>query len=505
VKHFFRTRMTLGLFAVALAAIVGIAGFGAAVSAQADEARVRITHASPDAPAVDIWVNGEPAVTNLAFGQDTGLISLPAGSYDVAVTPAGSTDPEADAVIATTLQLEAGQAIDVVAVGYLFELSAQVYPIDLSPVTEGNARVQVLHASPDAPAVDILANGGALVEGLSFPDASGYLEVPAGSYDVEVAVSGTNDIALDLPGVPFDAGQVYNVIAIGEVAEGTLTVLPLVAPADAAAGSADTGAADAAAASAGDAQVRITHASPDAPAVDIWVNGQPAVTNLAFGEDTGLIALPAGSYDVAVTPAGSTDPVADAVIAATLPLEAGTAIDVIAVGYLAEISAQVYPIDLSPVTEGNARLQVLHASPDAPAVDILANGGALVEGLAFPDSSGYLEVPAGSYDVEVAVSGTSDIALDLPSVAFEAGQVYNVVAIGEVAGGTLTVLPLVAAADTAVGGAADATVAHTVPDTGIGSTMQSSNMAAIAFVAGLIMLAAAGASRFAPASVRGLR
>ena len=47
--------------------------------------------------------------------------------------------------------------------------------------------------------------------------------------------------------------------------------------------------------------VRVIHASPDAPAVDVWVNGAVAIEDLAFGSATDWIALPAGSYDVAVT------------------------------------------------------------------------------------------------------------------------------------------------------------------------------------------------------------
>ena len=230
-----------------LALAVTLVGFGLSASAQDSDARVRITHASPDAPAVDIWVNGSPAVTNLAFGQSTDLIPLPAGSYDVAVTPAGSTDPEADAVISATLTLEAGAAYDVVATGLLANITASVYPLDLSPVADGNTRIEVIHASPDAPAVNILASGTPIIEDLQFPEASGYLEVPAGTYDIQVAVTESGAVALDLPGTALDAGQVYQVIAVGLVSDGSLTVLPLVAPADSAVG----GAADTSTTAAG--------------------------------------------------------------------------------------------------------------------------------------------------------------------------------------------------------------------------------------------------------------
>ena len=63
----------------------------------------------------------------------------------------------------------------------------------------------------------------------SFPDASDYLMVPAGSYDLEVRPTGATDVVLDLPGVELTGGNAYSVYAIGTVADNTLSVLPIVA------------------------------------------------------------------------------------------------------------------------------------------------------------------------------------------------------------------------------------------------------------------------------------
>jgi hypothetical protein len=60
---------------VMLAALIPLAG----VSAQGEQARIRVVHASPDAPNVDVWVNGAVAVSNLAFNDATDYIALPAG------------------------------------------------------------------------------------------------------------------------------------------------------------------------------------------------------------------------------------------------------------------------------------------------------------------------------------------------------------------------------------------------------------------------------------------
>ena len=223
---------------ILLAAVVmfGLAiGSAGRVAAQSDEANVRVIHASPDAPAVDIWVNGSVAIEGLEFGDATDWIALPAGSYDVAVAPAGAD--AADAVIEATLDLEGGVNYNVAAVGFLADISATVFTTDTADLAEGQARVQVVHASPDAPAVDVAVAGGPVLVGdLSFPNASGSLDVDSGTYDLEVRPAGTEDVALDLPGVALDAGTVYDILAIGTLADGTLTVLPLTTPGEVADG-----------------------------------------------------------------------------------------------------------------------------------------------------------------------------------------------------------------------------------------------------------------------------
>ncbi len=147
----------------------------------------------------------------------------------MAVVAAG--DDEENAVIATMLTLEAGAAYEVAAVGTLDAIAAQVYPVDLSPLPEGLTRARIVHASPDAPAVDVAVTGGDVIFlNAVFPQATEDLEVEGGTFDLEVRPSGTTDVVLPLPGVTFEAGMVYSVYAIGLVGDDSLDVLVLTAP-----------------------------------------------------------------------------------------------------------------------------------------------------------------------------------------------------------------------------------------------------------------------------------
>ena len=178
----------------------------------------------------------------------------------------------------------------------------------------------------------------------------------------------------------------------------------------------------------GDARVRVVHASPDAPAVDVLVDDSPVFTNAPFEGITPFQGVPAGMYNVKVVPAGATSPV---VIEADLDLMAGTDYTVIATDLLSNITPIILTADGGTPAAGNAWVRFFHGSPDAPAVDIaVTGGGALFENIAFQQFTAYLPVEAGTYDLEARVAGTSTVALPLPGVTLEDGLVYTVYATG---------------------------------------------------------------------------
>ena len=179
------------------------------------------------------------------------------------------------------------------------------------------------------------------------------------------------------------------------------------------------------------ARVRAVHASPDAPAVDILVNDGVAFSNAPFKGITDYAALDTGTYNIKVVPTGATDPV---VIEADLPLEAKD-YTIVAVGLLENIEPLVLIDNNSAPAAGKAHVRFVHASPNAPAVDIAVKGGpVLFSNVAFKEIGDYLPVDAGTYDLEVRLAGTSTVALAVPDLALQGGTVYTVFAMG-LAGG----------------------------------------------------------------------
>ena len=189
-----------------------------AVTADDGQARFRVVHNSPDAPSVDVLVDDAVVLANVPFFTVSPYLAAPAGTYNVKVNVADT----ATTVIEADLTLEADTYYTVIARGRVAEIAPSVLVDETGTApAAGNSRVRVFHGSPDAPAVDVtLADGTVLVPNLSFPNASGYLEVPAGSYDLQIRVAGTDVVALNLPTLELGADTIYTAYARGLLEDG---------------------------------------------------------------------------------------------------------------------------------------------------------------------------------------------------------------------------------------------------------------------------------------------
>lgn len=175
-----------------------------------DDAMVRIVHASPDAPAVDIYVNGELTVENAAFKAATDYLPVPAGDHEVEIFAAGTTE---NPVISQTLTVEAGKAYTVAAANTLENIELVVAE-DSMNVTEGKTKVRVGHLSPDAPTVDVgLVGGDSLFAGADFKAVTDYQELDPGTYDLEIRTPDGTQV-LDLSGTTLAENTVYSVFAV---------------------------------------------------------------------------------------------------------------------------------------------------------------------------------------------------------------------------------------------------------------------------------------------------
>ncbi|ELY79530.1 DUF4397 domain-containing protein [Natrinema gari] len=169
-------------------------------------AAVRIAHFSPDAPNVDVYVDDDRVLADIAYGDVSPYLEIEPGTYTVTITAAG--DPE---TVAFEGEVTFGAAFYTVAA--IGELEADTFqPAVL--VDAGSVLVRLVHASPDAPAVDVYADDTLLFEDVSFTDATDYVPVPAGQYTLSVRPAGGMEAVASFD-VTLERGTAYTGYAIG--------------------------------------------------------------------------------------------------------------------------------------------------------------------------------------------------------------------------------------------------------------------------------------------------
>ena len=440
----------------ALAALTALAlvatGCGSDTSSPAtDTAQLRVIHASPDAPAVDVYAKGSstPLFSNVNYGDTTSFKTVATGNVQVELRPAGSAPTSTPAYTSPSLTLTKEQKIDAIAAGLLastdpdssFRLLA--LPEGFTTPAAGKIRVRIVHGSSDAPTVglDVGNDGSVEVPSLArFADtgAAG-VELPAAT-DLQVGITaGANNAtrvtSFTVPALP--AGTEALVVATGLLAKQPREASGFALLA----------------AGVGfikqNPRVYVLHLSPDAPGVDGFLGTTELFDDLAFGQ-LGSIQPPPTSagytVDIFAHGSGSARPAGTpAASASTGKLDSGEQYLLVAGGFLSPPMGNMNSFTVLKFQEGfdltdttNARLRLIHGSPDVPPVDLgTVSGGTFTQlpgltGIAYKAETGAsgLSIPPGSYTLGVRPTGTSTV-LGFPATVTASARAFVI------AGGSL--------------------------------------------------------------------
>nr|WP_228530835.1 MULTISPECIES: DUF4397 domain-containing protein [Myxococcaceae] len=426
----------------------GDGGGGNAPSA--GTARLRVVHAAPDAPAVDIYAEGQstPLFSNAAYTQTTAYRDVNAGTYTLQVRPAGAAATSAPVYTLGPVTLARDTQVTAVAAGLLASQAAEdrfrilLLQEGFTQPGASEVRARVVHAGADAPDVGIDVGDDDSVELPSlarFADSGAAgVALPAGqALQVGIVTTGAGAkrvtgfttpalpggaslfvIATGLLAHEGDAPDGFGLLAVGP--QGTVGLLRQ------------------------NPVVYVLHAGPDAPAVDVF-SGTKIVSNLAFGELSDGLQVPPDTYGVEVFPAhaGSDRPSGEPAASASLTLEAGESYLVSAAGFVTNVGGARQPLalhtfaaDFANPAAGTARVRLLHQSPDAPAVDVgTVTGGQLdtppaFANIAYPNASAPegAALPATPLTVGVAAAGTRTPVATFDATPTAGARVFAVAA-----------------------------------------------------------------------------
>ncbi|MCB9460062.1 MAG: DUF4397 domain-containing protein [Anaerolineaceae bacterium] len=399
----------------ALAILVSLIVLAAAlpVAAQGDGS-ARFVHVIPGASAIDVYVNGTLAISELAYGQASGYVNIPAQSNTVTVTPSG--------INTTVLWEQTVNTAGSTATTYVAS-SAETPRFDafndnLSSTSFGNTRLLLIHAIAGGPAVDVtLAEpvtlngslqdaGTALATNMAYSTSFGAFDLPAQNYVVNVSITGTIDTLISNLALPLDAGTSHIAIIHGTADN----------PAALVASSQTT-------AQAGNGFVRFVHAAPEAPAVDVYVNDSLIAPSLDPSEPTKHLALPAGEHSVLIRVAGTEDEV----LSGNLTVVEGEAQSLVVLPDGDGATVNVFPDNISGVNETTAVASVINAIPDST-VSVGLSNGTTIGDAAFGAASSAASFEPGSYvaNYDLAIGDESG-TLQTNATTFYGGVYYNLI------------------------------------------------------------------------------
>lgn len=178
-------------------------------------AYARVLHAVADGPAVDVYVDDQKVLTNVAYKTLSDYLPVPSGKRTFKITATGKTD----ALLTTAATQTKDKFYTVAAYGTLAKPALLRVNESTGKEVEGKARIYIVHLAEGAPAVDITAPSTRAKAGF----ASVMKNVTYGKSRLKTATPGTmtlqvragGKVVKEQAGVKTEAGKRYTVVVVG--------------------------------------------------------------------------------------------------------------------------------------------------------------------------------------------------------------------------------------------------------------------------------------------------
>jgi hypothetical protein len=172
---------------------------------------VSIYHASPDAPGLDVLVDGRRINSQpFDYSDHTGYLNFYTGNRNIKLNSVNA----ANALVDTTLSVADGKAYSLFVINRLAGIETLIVEDSTSVPAAGKAMVRFVHLSPDAEKMDVTVNdeSTSLFTQTGFKQATDFKEVDAKLYTFKVQGSGTD---LSTNPVTLQEGGYYTLMVRG--------------------------------------------------------------------------------------------------------------------------------------------------------------------------------------------------------------------------------------------------------------------------------------------------
>lgn len=186
--------------------------------------------------------------------------------------------------------------------------------------------------------------------------------------------------------------------------------------------------------------LQAVHVSSDAPLANVWINDKPSLKGVDYGMGSGYMKLREGMNSIQVDVQLPSDETATVIPKTELDLDSDLNYNVFVIGDADGSPNPVEPLVVTRSADSMADansldVQVVHVASGVPAVDLyvtepgadLASATPLIN-LAYKASTDVLNIPAGEYQVRLAVGDS--VAFDSGTISLAANSNLTIAAIG---------------------------------------------------------------------------
>lgn len=198
-------------------------GLSNPVVAQDSNAALYVLHGVPGL-TVDVYVNGVRQLDDFTPGTLAGPLSLPAGTYSVALTASDAVDDSSPVLGPIDLPLAAG--MNYTAAAHLDATgapTASLFTNDTAPAAAGEGKLTVRHIAANAEGVEVRANGTISLGTFNNGGQLGPFPLAAATYSATILAG---DVVV--PPTPADVGVTESnntiVYAWGDAADGAVLI-----------------------------------------------------------------------------------------------------------------------------------------------------------------------------------------------------------------------------------------------------------------------------------------
>ena len=174
---------------------------------------IRFLHAVPEGEEVDVYINDTPFYNDLDFTDFTPYVYVPKGNYTVNVYLA---DTRENPILTQNIDVGSGQLVTIAISGENEDIKLIPVIEEITAVSGNNSKVRVVHLSPNAPSVNVLADNQPLFENVKYRDVTDYKVVPSKTYVVRIEEANSNKLMLQNQ-VTVNPSQIYTFYAVGNL------------------------------------------------------------------------------------------------------------------------------------------------------------------------------------------------------------------------------------------------------------------------------------------------